>query len=526
LIVKAVGIPVSNYDTIVIGGGHNGLICATMLARVGQRVLLLEANDKLGGLAADREFAPGFHAPVAQTLYGLPKTVVKDLRLADYGFEAGDDPLPLLALSTDEAPITIGDEALSGAGDADTSAYAGYRQQLKTFAAALAPFWGKTMPRIGMGSLKDLMTFGHMGLKLRLLGRDDMLEFFRVATLPMRDLVDERFESESLRAALCWDGMIGTKMAPRSPNQAVLTLLNRMAGSHDGQHLIPRGGMPAFIRALENAARAAGVVIETSAPVSHVIVEGDESGQRCSGVTLADGKALTATRVVSSADPKTTFLKLVGAPQLEIEFSNRIRRLRGDGYVAKLNLALTGQPGFTGVDRPDGRMILARSMDAIEFAFDNAKYGELPEEPVMEVLIPSLRQSNLAPQGQHVLSANIMYVPAQLKGGWTEEARAALLATAMETLERYAPGIAALVANSELLTPADLESEYHVSGGHWHHAEPAIDQLLMMRPTYEAAQYRTPIDGLFLCGAGSHPGGDINGNAGRNAAREILGALQ
>jgi phytoene dehydrogenase-like protein len=360
LIVKAVGIPVSNYDTIVIGGGHNGLICATMLARVGQRVLLLEANDKLGGLAADREFAPGFHAPVAQTLYGLPKTVVKDLRLADYGFEAGDDPLPLLALSTDEAPITIGDEALSGAGDADTSAYAGYRQQLKTFAAALAPFWGKTMPRIGMGSLKDLMTFGHMGLKLRLLGRDDMLEFFRVATLPMRDLVDERFESESLRAALCWDGMIGTKMAPRSPNQAVLTLLNRMAGSHDGQHLIPRGGMPAFIRALENAARAAGVVIETSAPVSHVIVEGDENGQRCSGVTLADGKALTATpcgiQRGSKNDIPQAGRRSAAGDRIQQPYPTPARRRLCRKAESGTDRRL---PAFTGVDRPDGRMILA-----------------------------------------------------------------------------------------------------------------------------------------------------------------------
>jgi phytoene dehydrogenase-like protein len=312
-------------------------------------------------------------------------------------------------------------------------------------------------------------------------------------------------------------------MAPRSPNQAVLTLLNRMAGSHEGQHVIHRGGMGGFIAVLERAARAAGVVIQTGAPVAKINIAGDEHGQRCNGVTLADGNTMGAARVVSSADPKTTFMKLVGAPQLEIEFSNRIRRLRCDGYVTKLNLALKDLPVFTGLAPPYGRMILAPSMDNIEFAFDNAKHGELPEEPVMEVLIPSLRQRDLAPEGQHVLSANVMYVPAALKGGWDDGVRATLLATLMETLECYAPGIGELVLSAELLTPADLEREYHVSGGHWHHAEPAIDQLLMMRPTYEAAQYRTPIDGLFLCGAGSHPGGDVNGNAGRNAAREIVG---
>lgn len=513
----------STYDTIVIGGGHNGLICATMLARVGQKVLLLEASDRLGGLAADREFAPGFHAPIASTLYGMPAKLVKDLRLKDYGFEGSEKTLDLVALSTDESPIIIGDEVLSGAGEGDTAAYGKYREQLKTFAGALAPFWSKTMPRIGMGSLKDLMTFGHMGLKLRLLGRDDMLEFFRVATLPMRDLVDEHFESDSLKAALCWDGMVGTKMAPRSPNQSVLTLLNRMAGTNDGQHVVPKGGMAGFMAVLERAASAAGVQIQTGAAVESVVIEGDENGQRCTGVTLVDGKTLSATRVVSSADPQTTFLKLVGARNLEIEFSNRIRRLRCDGYVAKLNLALSEQPTFTGVDRPDGRMILAPHMDTIEFAFDNAKYGELPEQPVIETLVPSIHERGLAPSGKHVLSANVMYVPGNLKGGWTEDARATLMNTVMNTLEQYAPGIGALVEHSELLTPADLETEYGVSGGHWHHAEPAVDQLLMMRPTYEAAQYSTPLPGLYLCGAGCHPGGDVNGNPGRNAAKEILG---
>jgi len=513
---------VSNYDTIVIGAGHNGLICATMLARVGQRVLLLEANDKVGGLAADREFFPGFHAPLANTLYALPASTIKELRLQDYDFHMNSETLDLIALSPNEPPITITDQGLEGVDAADSEAYGAYREQLRTFQKALAPFWSKTMPSIGDKDLKALMTFAHMGLKLRMLGRDDMLEFFRVATLPMRDLVDEHFTSASLKAALCWDGLVGTKMAPRSPNQAVLTLLNRMAGRNDGQHVVPHGGMNAFIDALARAAEAAGVETRLSSPVASIVLDGDENGLRCSGVHLTNGETLTASRVVSSADPKTTFLKLVGAANLEIEFSNRIRRLRCDGYVAKLNLALREQPVFTGVHRPDGRLILAPSMDAIEFAWDNAKYGELPENPVMEVTLPSVREAGIAPHGQHVLSANVMYVPADLKGGWNESQRQTLVDRLLAQLEQHAPGLTDLILHRELLTPADLEREYHVSGGHWHHAEPAIDQLLMMRPTYEAAQYRTPIDGLFLCGAGSHPGGDLTGNPGRNAAREIL----
>ena len=512
----------SFYDSIVIGAGHNGLICATMLARTGQRVLLLEANDRAGGLAADREFFPGFHAPVAQTLYALPKAVVADLRLQDYGFVPGAQTLDLVALSTKEAPIYIGAQELRGARDADTAAYGAYLDQLQRFAAALAPFWSKTMPRVGATDTTALTTFAHLGLKLRTLGRDDMLEFFRVATLPMRDLVDEHFASPALKAALCWDGMVGTKMAPRSPNQSVLTLLNRMAGLDQGRHTLPTGGMAAFIAALEGAADAAGVTTRLSTAVRRIAIQGDEEGQRCVGVSLADGEEIAASRVVSSADPKTTFLKLVGAPQLEIEFTNRIRRLRCDGYVAKFNLALSELPAFRGVERPDGRMIIADEMDAIEFAWDRAKFGELPENPVMEVTIPSIHAGTLAPEGQHVLSANVMYVPAELKSGWDDRVRAGFMDQLIANLEKHAPGIRDLVLHRELLSPADLEREYRVSGGHWHHAEPAIDQLLMMRPTYEAAQYRTPIDGLFLCGAGSHPGGDISGNPGRNAAREIL----
>ncbi len=512
----------SDYDTIVIGAGHNGLICATMLARVGHSVLLVEANERVGGLAADREFHPGFHAPVANTLYAMPTAVIKDLRLKEHGFLPATETMPLVALSPEEPPITISGDTVLGAGDADSAAYPAYRRQLDTFQKALAPFWSRTMPRIGDTDRKALTTFGHMGLKLRMLGRDDMLEFFRVATLPMRDLVDEHFTSDALKAALCWDGLVGSKMAPRSPNQAVLTLLMRMAGANGGEHVVPHGGMAGFIGALERAAAAAGVVTRLNTAVANIIVEGDEQGQRCAGVRLADGEEIMAKRVVSSADPQTTFLKLVGAPHLEIEFSNRIRRLRCDGYVARLNLALGGPPTFTDVGHPDGRMIIAPDMDAIEFAWDDAKYGEVTENPVMEVTLPSLREPGVAPAGQHVLSANVMYIPGEPEGGWTEERRTELVTRLTGILERHAPGIGELVLHSELLTPCDLEQQYHVTGGHWHHAEPAIDQLLMMRPTYEAAQYRTPIDGLFLCGAGSHPGGDITGNPGRNAAQEIL----
>ena len=240
------------------------------------------------------------------------------------------------------------------------------------------------------------------------------------------------------------------------------------------------------------------------------------------GVELEDGERIETDCVASSADPQRTFLDLVGVPFLDIGFTNRIRRLRCQGLVAKLHLALNGVPEFDGLEAPDGRLIIAPGLDAMEFAFDAAKYGECPEHPVMEVVVPSLHDPSLAPAGQQVLSAHVMYVPYRRKGGWSEAARQAMGERAIDTIAQYAPRIREQIVASEFLTPADIEGQCRVTGGHWHHTEFAIDQMLMMRPTYQAAQYRTPIPGLYLCGAGCHPGGDLTGAPGHNAAQEIL----
>lgn len=512
----------SSYDSIIIGGGHNGLVCAAYLAKNGQRVLVLEANNEVGGLAATREFFPGFRCSVAHSLYGLSRTVVRELCLEEHGFTVPWEADPTIALGDDGKAVIFRDGNVEGVDASDTAAYADYQRQLRRFAGALAPFWQKTMPGIGDNSTSDLLTFAHMGLKLRLLGRDDMLEFLRIASLPMRDLVEEYFHNETLKAALCWDGLLGSKLAPRSPNQAVLTLLNRMAGVHHGQHSVPEGGIERLISALRASAENRGAEIRTGSPVAQLLVDADERGQRCVGVTLDNGETLRASRVISSADPRTTFFKLLGAAQLEVEFTNRIRRLRCDGYVAKLHVALDSLPTFSAMDDLRGRVLIAPTMDTIEFAYDDAKYGEVSKDPVLELRIPTLRQPDLAPAGKHVLSAQILYVPGKRRGGWDTAARDALTTRLLSLLEQHAPGISSQVLGTELLTPSDMAAQFHVTGGHWHHAEPAVDQLLMMRPTYEAARYRTPIEGLFLCGAGSHPGGDLTGNPGRNAAREIL----
>jgi phytoene dehydrogenase-like protein len=522
LLLHLAGLFLEHFDSIIIGSGHNGLVCAAYLARAGQRVLLLEAATVPGGLASTREFHPGFCVSVAHSLNQFAPRIATELQLAKHGFGGVGEPMPTIGLAEDGQHVQVEHDEITGVSAEDARAYQQYRRLMERCAAALQPSWLKTMPRVGNNSLSELFTFAQVGLKLRMLGKDDMREFLRIAALPARDLMDEYFSSELLKAVLAWDGLIGSTQAPRSPNNTVLTMLYRMSGEHKGAHSIPAGGLDALISALVLAATSAGADLRCDAPVRSVLVEGDEGGQRATGVELEDGTRIGAARVISSADPKRTFVKLLGARHLEIEFGNRIKRLRSRGFVAKLHLALQGLPAFTGLDQPRGRMIIAPQMDTIEFAWDDAKYGRNPEQAVMELVIPSLYDPGLAPAGQHVLSAHVMYIPYDLDGGWTEANRAALQEDLLETLSTYAPGLREQVLYAELLTPCDLERDWHVTGGHWHHAELAMDQMLMMRPTYEAAQYSTPIPGLYLCGAGCHPGGGVMGAAGHNAAREIL----
>ncbi len=505
----------NRVNSIVIGAGHNGLVCAAYLAKKGHSVLVLESSDTLGGLAAGREFHPGFKTSVAHSINHFPQKIIKDLALESFGFGAPAEPLPTTGLSLDGSHVVLQKDTLTGVGESDITAYRHISRLLQRFADRLEPFWLKTIPRVGIKNLTDLLTFGQMGLRVRMLGKADMREFMRITTLPVRDLMDENFEHDILKAMLSWDGLVGSKLAPRSPNHAVLAMLYRRVG---GQH----GSVASLIKALVSAASAAGADIRTSTAVEKVLVKADDKGLIAHGVRLANGEIIEADRIISATDPQTTFLKLVGVANLEIEFTNRIRRLRCEGYVAKLHLALSDLPKFPGLRKPGGRMIIAPNMDAIEFAFDDAKYGECSQQPVMEIIIPSIYDDSLAPLGKHVLSAHVMYAPYQHKGGWDDAKREAFTARAIDTIARYAPGIKEQIIQSELLTPLDLEHEFNVTGGHWHHTEFALDQSLMMRPTYEAAQYSTPIPGLYLCGAGSHPGGDLTGGPGHNAAQEIL----
>ncbi|MEM9386567.1 MAG: NAD(P)/FAD-dependent oxidoreductase [Pseudomonadota bacterium] len=510
------------YDTIVVGAGHNGLVCAASLAKAGQSVLVLEASDGPGGLAGTYEFHPGYRASLAHSMAHFSPKVTQELNLTRFGFDDGARPLALVGLDREGNHVVVEGEAMRGASDRDASAFKQFVADLSRFASALSPFWEKTMPRLSDRSLRGLSTFAQLGLNLRRLGKQDMAEFLRIASLCARDLVDERFEQELVKAMLCWDGLIGARMAPRSPNSAVLAMLYRAGSDFHGAHRMGTGGVRALVYAIAAAAEDAGAQIRYDSPVARITLDNTRVGLRATGVALTSGETIDADRVVSATDPKRTFRDLVGFANLDIGFANRTHRLRSDGLVGKLHLALRERPTFARLEDSDGRLLIAPSLDAIEFAYDEAKYGEPSQHPVIEITLPSVHDAALAPQGHHVLSAHVMYVPYKHRHGWSDGARDALRDSAISTIEAYAPGLRELIVGAQMLTPQDIEQQFHVTGGHWHHAEFAMDQMLMMRPTYDAAQYRCPIENLFLSSAGCHPGGDLVGSVGLNAAREIL----
>ena len=509
---------------IVIGAGHNGLVCANYLARAGRKVLVVEAADHPGGAAVTREFAPGFRvSAVAHLLYGLDAGIARDLELGKHGLAMARSNLKTVALNpAGPALVLDGAEVVAGAVTAsDLVALGEYWRRMRRFAAVLGRQHHRLPPRLSWDGIGEAWPAARLALDIRRLGREDMREFLRITAINIFDVLEEFFETPLLKGALAIDGVLGTHAGPRSGNTVLAALQRqsgRVAGDSTGMAL-PRGGMGAVAEAMATAARASGVEIRLGTPVASILLDGD----RVSGVRLASGEELLAHTVVSGADPKTTLLGLLGARHLEAGFAGRIDKLRMQGTAAKLHLALSGLPQFGQVSGAylGERLLLAPDPDYVERAFNHAKYREYSPEPVMEITVPSIHDATLAPAGQHVLSAIVQYAPYELAGGW-EQGRARLLEVALGALERYSPGLRQQVVAAQLLTPADIEREFRIAGGHWHHGELALDQFLSLRPVPGAAQYAMPVRGLYLCGAGCHPGGGVMGHAGRNAARVIV----
>lgn len=514
----------ANYQNIVIGGGHNGLVCAAYLAKAGQSVVVLEAAAEIGGAARTRELEPGVQVPSgAHLLHAMPAQLITDLQLEKNGLSFAVKNLKTLSLDPAGQTIVLDGSSISGANlsASDIDTWPRFQQDMQRFAQLMVSVYDQLPPELSIETWKQRLGLLGLGWRIRRLGRFHMRELLRIIGMNIYDLLDEYFESPQLKAAIAMDAVLGAEWGPRSMG-TVLTYLYRQAGHErsGGMGLAqPSGGMGALTQAIAKSAQAAGAEIRTNMRVKRVLIEND----RAVGVELESGEQLRAANVISNADPKNTFMELVSTEHLDTGFVRQIRNLRSSGRAAKLHLALSGAPKFNGVDAHDlgARLLIAPCMDDIELAFNPCKYGRYPLEPVMEITLPSVSDPSLAGDGKHVLSAIVQYLPYD-DSPEEDVNRAACLESVLNLLERYAPGIRELVSHAELVTPHDLEREFGMSGGHWHHVELVFEAFLFNRPVPALAQHASPIAGLYLCGAGCHPGGNVMGIAGRNAARQVL----
>ncbi len=523
---------IETYDVIVIGGGHNGLVNAAYLARAGKRVLVLEKRHLVGGAAVTEEIFPGFKFSVFSYVVSLLRPeIIRDLDLPRHGLE-------ILPLESTLTPLPNGDYlALWGDHDKtrrelyrhspkDAEAYDEFGRLMHHMAMAVKPILNMAPPDPASLNPKELLGLARLGKHFRGLGGEKFYALFKLMTMSAADFLDEWFESEALKATKSASGIIGTFLGPRSPGTAYV-LLHHYMGEIDGAFRawgFAKGGTGAISESIAGAARRFGAEIRCNAGVAQVIVKNG----RATGVVLdaPRGEEIYAHVVVSGLDPRRTFLQLVDRHQLPADFVDGVRRYKLRGSSGKVNLALGELPRFTCLpgNKPSlrGAISISPSVDYLERAYDDAKYGDFSQHPYMDVVIPSMIDPGMAPPGQHVMSIFVQYAPYEIDGGWSDEKREAFGDAVVDTLAEYAPNIKPAILHRQVLTPWDIEQTTGLSEGNIFQGELALHQLFFLRPVPRWASYRTPIRNLYQCGSGTHPGGGIMGASGRLAAMKIL----
>jgi phytoene dehydrogenase-like protein len=521
-------------DVVLIGGGHNALVAAAFLAKAGMKPLVLERADRVGGCAVTTEIAPGFRCPTLSHRAAIDPDVMRALALERHGLQILRPDALVGAPAGSGRWLTLwadparAQREIAAFSPRDAERYPDFLASLAAIGGVLGQLFTEPAPPIDHPSARDLIALLKTGRRFRGLGKTDAYRLLRWLPMAAADLAEEWFESEPLRAIVASAGVLGSFVGPRSAGSAAVLLA--LAGGQ-GHPVVPgwvaRGGPGAVSDAIAGAARQAGAEIRTSADVRHVeVVDG-----AATGVVLASGERIEAHLVVSSADPRRTLLGLVDPIHLAPEFLGRLQRIRMRGTMAKVNYALASLPAFDGLGDLSGGgqqaplagcVRLGLDTDALERAFDAAKYGKLGDEPWIELAIPSILDPDLSPAGRHVLSAYVQFAPYSLRATTWDIERERLGEVVTSRIAAFAPGFEALVLGRQIVTPLDLERTYGLTGGHIFHGELAIDQLLSARPLLGWARYRTPIRNLYLCGSGTHPGTGLDGRSGALAAREIL----
>ena len=519
-----------HYDVIVIGGGHNGLVTAAYLGRAGRTVLVLERRHVLGGAAVTEEIYPGFKYSVCSYVVSLLRPeIIRELELPKHGLE-------ILPLDGTFTPMPDGDylwrvndhattrREIARHSRVDAEAYDEYGKAMVAMGRFVKPILTMTPPDPTSLDPRGLMDLLFLGRRFRALSDDDKYNQIQLLTMSAVDFLDQWFETDVLKATMAASGIIGTFLGVRSPGTAYV-LLHHYMGEIDGAFRswgLSRGGTGAISEAIAGAAREAGVDIRTEAGVSKIIVHDGVA----TGVVLSNGDCLNARVIASSVDPNLTFLKLVGAEHLPDEFVEDVRRYKLRGSSGKVNLSLDALPEFT--SRPGagrhlrGAISISPSIDYMERAYDDAKYGQYSRSPYIDVVIPSLTDPSIAPPGKHVMSCFVQYAPYHLIDGTWDDQREAFGDAVIRALAEYAPNISDIILHRQVVTPLDLEREWGLTEGNIFQGELTLEQLFFLRPAPGWSQYRTPVRNLYMCGSATHPGGGIMGAPGRNAARRIL----
>jgi phytoene dehydrogenase-like protein len=530
---------VSTRRAVVIGAGPNGLTTAFYLAKAGLRPLVLERREVVGGSAVTSDLHAGFRVPTLSHAIGpVRAAVARDMGLASLGVELLQPAVASLTPGEGRALVLARDpwqsaRYLTAVSERDASRYADFQLAVGRGGRLIGELMDEAPPSLERPAPGEVWALLKRGRRFRALGRSEAYRLLRWGPMAVADLAADWFETETLRATVAARGIVGANLGVRSAGSAAVLLLEAARQPEaPGAPCFVRGGIGTLTAAMAVAASQAGAEIRRGAEVSRLEIS-DAGVDR---VVLAGGEEIAASLVVSNADPKRTLLGLVDPVRLDPGVLQRLRNYRSRGTVAKVNLALGGLPAFEKVGRlPEGvaleqalsgRLHVAPNLDYLERAFDASKYGTWARRPYLECTFPSLTDPGLAPPGRHVLSVYVQYAPWALRDRTWAEAREALTRDVLETLAQYSPDLPSLVLASQTITPADLEHEYGYTGGHIHHGEMALDQLYVMRPLLGWAQYRTPIRGLYLCGAGTHPGGGITGANGANAARIVLKDLR